>query len=75
METFSSIGLVIIPAAGRDARAVGGPRTENPIERGSAASMAWFAGWDEADALVLETEEFVGNIDLDHEVIVIRGWP
>jgi hypothetical protein len=75
METFSSIGLVIILAAGRDARAVGEPRTANPIERGSAASTAWFAGWDEADALVLETEEFVGDIDLDHEVIVIRGWP
>ena len=65
MELLSSVGLVIILAAGRDARAVGEPRTANPIERGSAASSAWFAGWDEADALVPETEsaEFVGDVD------------
>jgi hypothetical protein len=75
MESLSSIGLGIIFAAGRDARTVGVPRTVNPIERGSPASSAWFAGWDEADTLVPETEsaEFVGFVEFANGAIIVRG--
>jgi hypothetical protein len=69
------IGLGIVFAAGCDARTVGDPRSANPVEKGSPASSAWFAGWDEVDALVAETEsaEFFGVFDMDSGLITIRG--